>query len=94
MNTLEKFKMGEDIKDRYATMFMNEPGFACLSTSIDKSSELLVKTIEQFENIKKEQGLKTSIYYLMDVLGYYMMLCNDVLTQNQELIDLLKQIGD
>ena len=86
--------MGEDIKDRYTTMFVNAPEFACLSTSIDKSSELLVKTIEQFENIKKEQGLKTSIYYLIDVLGYYMMLCNDVLTQNQELIDLLKQKGE
>lgn len=93
MNTLEKFKMGEDIKDRYTTMFANDPEFACLSISIDKSSELLVKTIEQFENIKNEQGIKTSIYYLVDVLGYYMMLCNDVLIQNQELIDLLKQKG-
>lgn len=91
MNTLEKFKFTEGIKDRYTTMFAQVPEAACSMDGIDKSADLVVQTIEHFEDIKETQGLESALHYLVDVLGYYVILCNDVLVHNQELVELLKQ---
>ena len=94
MNTLTKFKVAETIKDRYSTIFRDQPESACSKESIEKAADLLVNIIERYDIIQSEDGLQEATTYLMDVMGYYLALCNDILAHNKELIELLKQKGE
>ena len=92
MNTMQKFKLQEDIKTRFYVLFeSNEKWKDKISEdTLESVGIILTKVIEHYEDMfKKEEGGKTAISYLFDVIGYYIALNHNMMELNSTLLDEL-----
>jgi hypothetical protein len=92
MDQLNLFKLGEDIKDRFTIICKNRPDLAVSHEAIDHGAGLLARVIDNFIDKNKENP-KEGYTYLMDTLGFYIMLGADMQRTNEELLALLEEFA-
>jgi len=91
MNELEIFRISEEIKDRFSTIFKDSPEFSCSPEAVGEGGNITAKVVNICNDIMKKDGARKSIMYLIDVIGYYVMLCYDIQNLNEELVNKLKE---
>lgn len=91
MHTLEKFQLAETIKDRFTNICKYKKDLAVSKNAIDKGAGLLAEIINNYKDKFNEEDPKAALTYLIDSLGFYIMLGIDVQTSNEELMALLTE---
>lgn len=90
MTELELFKVAEELKDRYTYFFKKEPNISLSQRAVEESAPLMAKILNNFNKRVEDDGPRAGFSYLLDTVGYYVMLCSDMQETNRELLSLLE----
>jgi len=91
MNEMKKFRLLETIKDRYTSMAKASPTLEYDADSIEKMAPILTDVIGHFEDIRKKQDDSGGITYLMDCVGFYMLLFEESQKLNNQLLSQMEE---
>lgn len=91
MTELELFKVAEELKDRYTYFFKKQPDIGLSRKAIEDSAPLMARILNNFNARVEEDGPRAGFSYLLDTIGYYVMLCSDMNDTNLEMVKLLEE---
>ena len=95
MNKMELYKLTEDIKNSWSTIFEQNPEWRVTDRAVDQSAPLMAKCLHNFEEMVDEHGIKRGIVYLMNTLSYYILLNTETQLLNEDMVEHIKKLtGD
>lgn len=94
MTELELFKVSEELKDRFSMIFKHHPDMKMPDHAIEKSTPALARIINNFNRRVEDTNAYGGVSYLIDTVGYYIMLCADMQKTNEELLELLEKFNE
>jgi hypothetical protein len=94
MNKMELYKLSEDIKNSWSTIFEHNPEWRVSDTAVDASAPLMAKCLNEFERLVEEEDQKRGIIYLMNTLSYYILIGQEMKLVNEKMAEYIKELEE
>jgi hypothetical protein len=91
MDAMAKQRLADALKDRYSFIFKMKPEIALTDECLENATHIVAGIIEKCNKLTKDEELKVGHAYLLDVVGYYVLLAYDIQKTNGELLAMLKE---
>jgi len=88
------FTTNELLKTRYTEMMKSMTKMEISSSSITITVPMVREIIDNFTEFVDTHGTEHSLNYLMDVIAFYMILCEESAKHNNALTEHIKELHE